>query len=330
MVFSEFIRANKGRVEWISRGLEGFHFAYALKMTLIGSILVVIYTISKPNVYLSEAKLLPPAGSGSEMEVGLSGLAAAAGFSLPGSRGKDGNYTDILKSRWMAENLLNFQYTYDFKDWYFGRPIRRTGTLSEYFRARNLDQGIMALDPALKVSKDQKSNVVSISFVSKSPELSRQVTARAVGLLDKFLRENMQVVGINKLKFIDSRIQDCQGGLDALSAEFRDYTRKNKNYASTTDPDVRLRVLQLESNLALQRQLLNSLIVSREKSVLDSKNDMPNLTILDQASLPTEKSGPNRSLIVIYSAFLELLIFWSLDNRNKLYEYFVGLAKESA
>lgn len=317
-------------MEWISSRLEGFRFSFALKMAAIGSVLAILYTISRPNTYLSEAKLLPPAGAGSELEGGLSGLAAAAGFSLPSSRGKDGNYTDILKSRWMAENLLNAQYTYEYKNWYFGKPIKQTGTLSQYFHARNLDQGVMAVNPALTVSKEQKTNVVSVSFVSKSPELSRQVTERAVGLLDQFLRENMQAGGSNKLKFIDSRIQDCQKELDAHAAAYRDYIRINRNYASTTDPEVRLRVLQLESKLALQRQLLASLIVSREKSLLDSKNDMPNLTVLDQASLPSEKSGPNRSLIVMYTAFLVLLVSWCLDNRNQLYERLAALGKEPA
>lgn len=300
-----------------------FGWKKALAGACIGAGASIVFAIMQPNEYRSEAKLLPSQGSANEIEGGLLTMAAAAGIDIGGgSRGRETLHVEILRSRWMAENLLKHEYTYSYRNSYFGVLHSEKGTLATYFHARNLDEGVRALGTAMGVARDQKTGVVSLAFLSKSPELSHQVVARAVESLDVFLREKLQTGGSNRMKFIESRIVDAQREYDAAGQRFTAFVQSNLNYMASQDPKTRVQGMRLEGELNLRRQLLTSLFVSREKALLDAKNDIPNLTVMDAASLPQQKSKPNRGKTVIYATFLAFLLVWSIDNRRNLLQAF--------
>jgi uncharacterized protein involved in exopolysaccharide biosynthesis len=306
----------------LKNACRNYRFSFAARMALLAGVLAALYTVTLPNLYQAEARLLPPSDGGSEQVGGLASMAAMAGLNIPASRGKENLYSEILRSRWMADRLVQRSYHYQYKNWYLGRTMDVTGTLHGYFRARNLDQAVKMIRARITVAKDPKTNVVSVSFESKSPGLAQAVVRDAITDLDLFLREKLQSGGEVKIRFIESRIKEAQATFDDTTERFAAFVRNNRNYQSSSDPDIRLKGIRMESELALQKQMMASLIISREKALMDAKNDMPNLVVLDQPSLPLEKSGPNRSYIVIYVTFLAGVLFWCMDNRQQLFGLF--------
>jgi len=84
-----------------------------------------------------------------------------------------------------------------------------------------------------------------------------------------------------------------------------DGRRSNAGNTSTSNnPAVRLEGARLEAELKLRQQVLTTLTLNYEQALLEEKNDMPILNILDEGDLPQEKSGPARSRMVLEGILL--------------------------
>jgi uncharacterized protein involved in exopolysaccharide biosynthesis len=95
---------------------------------------------------------------------------------------------------------------------------------------------------------------------------------------------------------------------------WRKFLEVNRNYQSISDPATRLNGARLENELRLRQQLVTTLALNREQALLEEKNDIPILNVMDPADLPTEKSGPARSLIILGVAALVAGACWTVFN----------------
>jgi hypothetical protein len=107
-----------------------------------------------------------------------------------------------------------------------------------------------------------------------------------------------------KALFAKERLVEARSELDNAENLFRLFLESNRNYVTSSDPAVRLKGNRLENELKLRTQLVGSLAVSFEQALMEEKNDMPILNVLDAGNLPIEKSRPGRSAIVMLSALL--------------------------
>lgn len=278
-------------------------------------IAAAVITLFMPNYYKSDACLLPVEAKGTGGLGNLSAAAAAFGVALPGGEGSDANFTDILQSRWMKENLLQTEFTFHARSWRFGTDTLRHETLYAYLDARNMDRAVKAMDKVLSASRDLKSKVITISAETKSPELSQEIVQRATALLNEFVLEKSQTRGSEKAAFAEARLADARKAMDKAEATLLAFLEANRNYQVSADPAVRLRGARLEADLNLRRQLVTTLAINREQALLDAKNDVPILNLLDKANLPIDKSKPHRSIIVLLIVLLSGMGAWGWDNR---------------
>ena len=280
---------------------------------LLGALVALLYALYVPNYYVSEARILPVEARGAGGLGQLSAAAAAFGLTVPGQDGGESNYVDIVKSRWLLESLVREPFTFSMKEHYLG--IRRTyrQTLAEYLGARSTDQAVALAAHVLSAGKDVKTKLLVISAETRSPELSYQVLQSTVRLLETFLLEHNRTRGANKATYAGQRLQEAQAEYSKAEAGFSQFLETNRNYLSSLDPQTRLRGLRLEGELQLRKQLVTSLALAREQALMEEKDDVPILNILDGGSLPTDKSRPSRALMIAGAfavAFLGGLV-WS-------------------
>jgi LPS O-antigen subunit length determinant protein (WzzB/FepE family) len=69
--------------------------------------------------------------------------------------------------------------------------------------------------------------------------------------------------------------------------------------------------------------------MNREQALLEEKNDIPILNMLDAGNLPIDKSRPARSIIVIFSSLLVGMGSWIWLNREWIRERLVADDNES-
>ena len=287
-----------------------------LQWALAVGLLTTLVTLFLPNYYRSEARLLPVESKGLGGNLGgLASAAAAFGVSVPGGDSSDANFVDVLNSRWLREQLLQTEYQYHARSWRFGGERVVHGTLYAYLDAKNMDRALKEMDKVLSASRDLKSKVISISAETKSPELSQLLVDRASKLLEVFLQGKGRTRGGAKAAFAEARLAEARHEMDEAEDAFRRFLEGNRNYQSSGDPSVRLRGNRLETELRLRQQLVTTLAMNREQALLEEKNDIPILNVLDPANLPIDKSKPARSIIVLLVTLLVGAGTWAWLNR---------------
>lgn len=287
---------------WLNRVPRPFR--QSLLIGAIAAFGVGLITLGMKNTYASESRILPTEG---RSPMGISQLASAAatfGVSIPGQEGGDGNFLDILGSRWMAESLLRTTFRYHERSWAFGREVERAGTFQSYLGSENPDLAVGKVTKVLTAKKDPKTKLLVIRAETTSADLSQALVKETTRLLEKFLLEKNTTRGGLKVSFTEARLTEAQADLAKDETTLLNFLSKNRNYQTSADPAVRLTGTRLESDFKVKQQLLLTLRMNREQALLEEKNDLPILNVLDSANLPVLKSGPSRSSIVFWCFLL--------------------------
>lgn len=274
-----------------------------------------------PNWYKSEAKLLPVEAKGVGGLGNLASLAGAFGVSLPAGEGSDSSYVDILNSRSLRQEILKTKFRFNIRS-LFGTIKNYDLTLSEFLHAKNPDRGVAMLNSYLVVTRDAKSKVITISAETQSPELSEQIVQRANDLLEITLQQKGRTRGGAKVAFAEARLKDARLELEMAEDEFRRFLEVNKNYSTSGEPSIRLKGMRFEAEMRMRQQLLSAIATNREQALLEEKNDIPILNLLDAANYPFEKSKPKRAVIVLMSCIAAGIGSFLFFNRALIKEKF--------
>lgn len=286
-----------------------------LQIGFTAAVVTAVVSLFMPNYYRSEARILPVEVKGGGGLGNLAAAAAAFGVGVPGSDGGDANFVDILNSRSLREKLLQAEFTFKQRDWRFGSEQLHKETLGDYLKAGNRDRGVASLYRIIGVSRDLKSKVITLTAETKSPELSQQIVHRTLGILEAFVQEKGRTRGGAKASFAESRLEEARKEMIRMEDDFRRFLDGNRNYLASADPSVRLRGMRLEAEFKLRQQLVTTLALSREQALMEEKNDMPILNILDPGHLPIDKSRPARSQFVVMLFLLSAGGGWAWLNR---------------
>jgi uncharacterized protein involved in exopolysaccharide biosynthesis len=275
-----------------------------LQWALAAGLLTAMVSLFMPNYYKSEARLLPVDSKGSGISGGLANAAAALGVSVPGTDSSDANWVDILNSRWLKEQLLQTEFQYHTRSWRYGAERAEKGNLYDYLQAKNKDRAIQGIGTILFSSRDQKSKVISISAETTSPALSQLIVQQVGKLLEVFVQEKSRTRGGAKAVFAEARLVDARREMDEAEDILRRFLEGNRNFQTSADPSVRLKGLRLETELRLRQQLVSAIAMNREQALLEEKNDIPILNLLDPANLPIDKSKPARLVLILLVTML--------------------------
>jgi len=288
-----------------------------IQWALAAGLLTALYTLFIPNYYRSEARLLPVEAKGVGGNLAsLASAAAAFGVNVPGGESNDGNFVDVINSRWLREQLLQTEFRYHLRSWRFGTEQVVNSTLYEYLHASNRDKGVQAIGAILVASRDFKSKVITIGAETTSPELSQLIIQRTQKLLEIFLRDQGRTRGSAKALFAEARLSEARQEMDVAEDALRRFLVRNRNVQVSGDPAVRLMGARLETELRLRQQLVTAIAMNREQALLEEKNDIPILNVLDAGNLPIEKTRPVRSTIVLFASLIVGLGVWIWHNRK--------------
>ncbi len=292
-------------------------FRTPLRVGSVVGVLAALVMICLPNQYKSEARVL--AADSRSSSGGAAAMAAAAvGVSIPGQESADAAYVDILNSRSLRETLLKTQFTFKVRTWLLGAEQPRQQTLYEFLDTKNLDRAVTKLRTMITITRDLKSKLLTLAVETESPQLSQQVVQKMVILLEEFVVAKARTRGGTKAAFADKRLAEARIELAQAEEAFRAFLDGNRNYLQSPDPSVRLKGQRLDSELKLRTQLLTTLAIGREQALLEEKNDMPILNVLDAGNLPIDKSAPARGSVVLTVLIFGTALSWFIQNRSQL------------
>jgi uncharacterized protein involved in exopolysaccharide biosynthesis len=291
-------------------------FLGPLKAGAIVAFLAVIIALLVPNRFKSTARLLPLEAKSVGGLGSLANAAAAFGLNIPGNEGSDTNFIDIINSRTLRVELLQTEFTFHQSQWAFGPLVERRQTLYDYVHQKNMDRAVKALDKHVAAYRDLKTKVLTVEVETGSADLSAQVAQKATDYLEGFLLNRNQSRGGFKASFAEKRLAAAR--LESQKAEetLRAFLDRNRNYQVSQDPTVRLEGMRLEADMKLHQQLIMTLAVNREQALLEEKNDVPILNVLDPPSQPIDKSWPPRSMLVLMSFAVAFFAKLALEQRG--------------
>jgi uncharacterized protein involved in exopolysaccharide biosynthesis len=263
---------------------------WIIAITFVFAVGSVIYSLSLPNIYKSEATLAPTeeaSGGGlSQMAGQLGGLASLAGVNLGGGNtDKTTIALEILKSRafiksfvekydilpelmaveeWNRGSGVVFNseiYNPDTKEWVreVEPPQQPQPSSWEYVKVFR--------EQILEVSKDDTTGLVTIAVNHQSPEVAEQWVVWLIEEINNHMRER--------------DIQEAQRSLEYLDKELQ------------------------STSLSDMQQVFYQLIEKQTQTIMLA-NVRPEYIFqtLDPAVVPEQKAKPSRALICIIGTFL--------------------------
>lgn len=286
---------------------------------LIVGLLSGLISLFVPNYYRSEATILPADARSASASLGqIAAAAAAVGVTIPGQDTADVAYVDILGSRNIREKLLATKYRYRIAPWLFFSEKIEEKTLYDYLGKRNQDRALVELAKHIGISRSPRTKLLTVSVETKSADLSQLVARDMVKYLELFLMEKMRTKGGSKAAFAAERLAEARKNLEQQELLFRGFMRANKGYQTSLDPEVRLGGAKLELEMKLRQQLVATLSMAYEQALMEEKNDMPILNVLDAGNLPSEQAYPHRSMWMAIGGLVGILLMTAVALRDEL------------
>jgi uncharacterized protein involved in exopolysaccharide biosynthesis len=318
--------------------------ATILKITAVFSILGILYAIYTPNEYTTTVKLLPEFQQQNNLGR-LGGLAAQ--FGLGGSAAGGVNnvlppqmYPEILGSTDFLHEIIKkkvhfeeLQDSITIQEFYnehqksnpligytIGLPFKvlallrpeqdstqiELSVIDSYKRLTPKEMGaIGALRQAIEFSLDQQTSILTLNVNTQSPEVVVQLANHVNESLSNYLVTYRTEKSRQNLTFLEQLHTEARESFareqDRLAA-FRDQNQGNLSAAARTNEQ------NIQSEYNIKLNVYNSLTEQLEQARIKLQEDTPVVSIIQDSVYPNRKSGPNRIIITLTSAFLGGLI----------------------
>jgi LPS O-antigen subunit length determinant protein (WzzB/FepE family) len=318
-----------------------------IKLILLGIFIGFFVAILIPNEFTASATMVPQVSDpksklgGLSSMSGLSGLAAMAGVNLSTVTGSDlspKTYSSIISSVPFQLELMKTPLNFEkidspvtLYDYYTkinsGNPIIKytIGLPSQIIKAikgENKNKfNSSAANPIYQLTEKQievqkiieKKVVVLVNdadgYISLSCSLpeayaAAQLVQNAQMLLQRYITEFKIEKAKLDQEFIQQRYDEAKINYQSAQRQLASFRDRNKNVSLAT---AKTEEEGLYGEYTLVTGVYSELAKKLEQAKIQVKEETPVFTIIKPVSVPTEKSSPNRPMILAISAFIGLI-----------------------
>lgn len=178
--------------------------------------------------------------------------------------------------------------------------------LEDYNFISNEDYGIInAFRNKYSIEINKKEGYINVIANDKDAFISAQL----VKLITKNLQSRIISLRTNKIKeqvsYSKKQYKQKQDEFEILQKDLAEFKDSNKNISTAL---FRSELQRLESEYQLQQNLLISLATEYNNNKIKLNKDTPIFSVLDEVSVPSERSEPRRTQIVLIYTFLGIII----------------------
>jgi len=203
----------------------------------------------------------------------------------------------ILRSRRIADRILEARFQRRPGD---PRPLPLENLLTgtDPGTEPQRDKLYRRLAKAARFSMDPETRIVTVAVETRHPYLSAQVATAYLEELSRYATEEHQSRSRLVSGFVGQRTGEVRAEVAQAEKALHQFLLANQNYATSTDPDIRIEQLRLERNLELRTRVLMDLVSNHELVLLDERNEAPLIQVIDRGAPPDLRSWPVRRLWV--------------------------------
>jgi uncharacterized protein involved in exopolysaccharide biosynthesis len=198
------------RLFWEHRKLLGY-------VALYSALLSILIVLLVPNRYRGKAQLMPPEnqqGLGTALMSALSSKGGAGALGnlagdLIGSKNTGAVFVGVLKSRTVADRLID-----EFGLW-------------RIYHDHKIEDVRDDLEDHSDISEDRKSGILTITVSDHDPRRAAAMAQAYVDQLDRLVAQVSTSAARRERIFLEGRLREVKGELDAASRRFSDFASKN-------------------------------------------------------------------------------------------------------
>lgn len=230
----------------------------------------------------------------------LAGLASQFGVGLGSQSSSPQFYSDLLESQHLLNTVLGMRIV----DPRTGAGPDSVTVLDLLIKpgkepARRLQLGEAELRSTAARAVNLKTGVVKLSITTGWPTASAEIGRLFLKALGDFNVNIRQSQARERRRFAEARMREGQDSLRRAEDAMRSFLERN---LSANAPSLRFQSDRLDRQIRQYHDLVTTLRRDYESARLDEVNDTPVLTVIDPPVVPTQRSSPRRSLIVVTAA----------------------------
>ena len=323
---------------------------FILKITILFTLIGIIYSLSLKNIYRSSS-IFYPHYEKIENTNNLRDLAGLAGINL-GSQSNENIPSNlypnlisspIFKRKVLDETinvggdqlsyrdyLLNNSTSFDIKKILLF-PITLLSNLipKDEVIINNNSADILSfsndeyrihkyLKNIIHLNLNEKEGFIELSVDDKNPHVASQVAEISKNILQESIIE-FKIKNVNDTyEFISDQLEIAKNNFYIIQDSLARFKDKNKNIKT----DLFLnQYSRIETEYNISRNLYNELAINKEKISIDVRKNTPIFTVIKPVVLPNDKFAPKRTIIVLIFSILGILIgsIWVLF-KNSLFD----------
>lgn len=166
------------------------------------------------------------------------------------------------------------------------------------------DKVIKTVFSNLNLSLNSKDGYISISYTSGEPRVSAEVVLVAQRLLQSYITEFKIEKVRSNLEFVEKSYEEARDNFENKQAELARFRDANKSLSSAM---ARTQEEKLTSEYNLLLGIYTEIAKQKEQAKIAVTETTPILTVIEPVTIPTEKSGPSRVIIIIGFIFLGIM-----------------------
>jgi uncharacterized protein involved in exopolysaccharide biosynthesis len=267
--------------------------------------LAVALTLILPARYTARTSFTVESSSNSlTLPRGLSGIAGELGAVL-GSASPSGppiDYFSALAISWrIREAVVSSHYTRD------GRLTDSAGTplldmlgITGDMPARRVEDAVRQLGQMIKPEIDRKGGIVTIRVEDRDPVRAAAIANRLIELVNKYNVEQRQSRSRQQRELAERRLALARSELRAAEEQLQDFLSRNRAYRS---PLLIFQEKRLGSAVDQKQELVTMLAQTYEEARISEAGDIPAISVIDGAVVPTRRSFPVRWQFLLAGLF---------------------------
>lgn len=163
----------------------------------------------------------------------------------------------------------------------------------------------------LTFNMNNKEGYISLSYTSREPRVSAEVVLEAQKLLQKYITEFKIEKVRSNLEFVEKSYDEARVNFENKQSELARFRDANKSLSSAM---ARTQEEKLTSEYNLLLGIYTEIAKQKEQAKIAVTETTPILTVIEPVTIPTEKSGPKRAIMLVGIIFLGLIggIGWIL------------------
>ena len=309
---------------------------------IAGTILGVFIAIATPKEYTATTIMVPQMSSGQSKMGGLGGLAALAGIDISATQGSELSpiiFPKIVNSIPFKLELMNtpvkfteFSKPVSLFDYYtkYNKPSI-LGTVKKYtiglpgvilkaikgkpkelnFPVDSTNQPLMlsenqyavkkVLDNMISLEANAKEGYLTLTVQMPEALAAAQVAQKAQELLQREIIKFKVDKAKAELDFIQERYNIAKAQAEGYQVNI---AQKTDQYKKLTSNVPQVQTARIQTQYGIANTVYIELAKQLEQAKIQVKKDTPVFTIVEPVSVPSEKSKPNRPMILFIWIFL--------------------------